>query len=752
MPTNFQQNTRFKNVPEERIDEINFVGGLVTDAHETKLKSNESPNLANVLFNDTGSIKTRNGYLRYNTDPIASSSDEANTGASTGTLTINDVADYVAQTFLVGTGASIVQCDFYLEMNTTGESQLMKAELWSSSSGPSAKLEDAQILLITQDSETEYSFRFRLPYALTATTEYAVVLRPYVAGSTQTVNTVLVHHTGAAYGSGQVYTSTDSGINWTGDATKDLKFNVYTGATAGTGLIRFYNDTGLEQTIAKVGSTLYRGNDQTGAMTTISLPSGVTIDTDAFLDWTIVNNTLLVTDGVNYIKKYRGSTNSDYTTGTISVSSGSTTVTGSGTTWNTSTNAEVGEYIKLPDGKWYKITAIASNTSLTIEVAYAGASLSGQSYVISPWGEIQGKLNSSTVPASLVRPTPNYIESHINRVWTLDGNTLRFSVLDTSVTEEHFNDWDTGSNAGQINIPAGRGDTGTGLYSLNNALYVFQRRAIWRVYGNSPANFELRNVTNEIGLINKRTLVEWNDILLFLSDSGLVMFDGSNIRNISEGVVSSSIAEWANRSTCVATLWDNKYVIAYTPSGGSQNSEALFYDLIKGVFGKFTGLYVNVWSRWVGGNDNDEVLFISSNQGSIYKWDTGSHDDGFEIETIYDTPSLGYASGINDKAIKKVYLQQIALGDWDMTVTQYSDITDTTTTGSDINLLAGDSSLWNVMLWGDDWSAQGSLITTRIAEFQGIAKFFKYRLAQTGYAQGLEVLALTVTARMRRLR
>lgn len=255
MPTNFQSKLKFKNAPEEPLPEFDFIGGSVTDPHETKLKPNQSPDMANVIFTDTHSIKTRNGYLRYNGDPIVSSSDEANTGTSTGTLTIDAVSDWVAQTFQVGSGASIVQCDFYLEMDTAGEEQYMKAELWSGNTGPNAKLIDAQILLVSGDSETEYSFRFTVPYALSASTEYAVVLKPYIAQTTsQTINTVLVHHTGADYASGAAYSSTDSGLNWSAVASTDLKFNVYTGATATTGVMRFYTTTGVKQTFVKVGS------------------------------------------------------------------------------------------------------------------------------------------------------------------------------------------------------------------------------------------------------------------------------------------------------------------------------------------------------------------------------------------------------------------------------------------------------------------------------------------------------------------
>lgn len=753
MPIQFENNIKFRSIPEERLDEFDFIGGLVTDKHETKLAKNESPNMANILFNDTGSIKTRNGFVRSNGDTIGSSSDEANTGASTGSITLDTYGDWVAQTFEVGSEADVVQIDLYLEMQTSGEEQLVQAQLWSGDTGPNEFVVNSQVLLVSGNSETEYSFRFLVPQTLSASTEYAIVLRPYTQGSVTDINTVLVHHTADAYASGAAYTSTTSGASWVSVPSTDLKFDVYTGGNTGcTGLVRFYTDTGIKQMFAKFGTTLYRSNDTTGVLTAITLGNGSTFSADGYLDYTITNNTLLLVDRNGYIQKYRGSTNENYSTGTVSVTQGSTAVTGSGTSWNTSTNAEVGEYIQLPDGKWYQITDIGSDTSISIERDYESVSDSGESYVISPWGEVQGKLNSSSSPAGLVRPQPDYIENHINRIWTLEGNTLRFSALDTSVSEEHFNDWDTGNNAGAIILPSGDGDIGTGLYSLNGYLYVFQRNAIWEIFGSSPSNFELRNISNEVGMEDKRTLVEYDRYLFFYSGQDVYLFDGTNFTNLTENKIRNTIRTWADSISPVATLWENKYVITYTPNGESANSDSLFYDIERGVWGRFESTPFSAWTAWNGGNDNDEVYCASSKQGVVYKWNTGGHDDGFEITSRYDTPSLGFGAGINDKTVKKFYIQQLALGDWDLGVTMFTDI-NSTQTSSTISLLPGTTSLWDVALWDVDvWSAENSITTDRIAEFQGIAKYYKFRFEQTGYSQGIDILGITLTARMRRLR
>lgn len=71
-----------------------------------------------------------------------------------------------------------------------------------------------------------------------------------------------------------------------------------------------------------------------------------------------------------------------YKTGTITVTNGSTTVTGSGTQFIT--NVAIGEALYAPDGRLYEITNIASDTAFTITPAYLGSTAAGQDYVIVP--------------------------------------------------------------------------------------------------------------------------------------------------------------------------------------------------------------------------------------------------------------------------------------------------------------------------------------------------------------------------------
>src|SRR3990167_8348483 len=69
-----------------------------------------------------------------------------------------------------------------------------------------------------------------------------------------------------------------------------------------------------------------------------------------------------------------------YTTNTVTVANGSTTVTGATTTF---TSAMVGRKIRIgAENAYYRISAFVSTTELTLEVAYQGSLTSGNTYSI----------------------------------------------------------------------------------------------------------------------------------------------------------------------------------------------------------------------------------------------------------------------------------------------------------------------------------------------------------------------------------
>ncbi|MCT4498754.1 hypothetical protein N0U25_13195 [Pseudomonas sivasensis] len=79
-----------------------------------------------------------------------------------------------------------------------------------------------------------------------------------------------------------------------------------------------------------------------------------------------------------------------YKAGTVSVTAGSNAVIGSGTSFIA--NARVGDAFRGPDGRWYEVSNIASDTALSIAPNYQGTTAAGGGYSLAP---MQGYVKES---------------------------------------------------------------------------------------------------------------------------------------------------------------------------------------------------------------------------------------------------------------------------------------------------------------------------------------------------------------------
>lgn len=79
-----------------------------------------------------------------------------------------------------------------------------------------------------------------------------------------------------------------------------------------------------------------------------------------------------------------------YKVGTVSVTPGSNAVIGTGTSFIA--NSRVGDAFRGPDGGWYEVTNIASNTALSISPGYQGAADASGTYALAP---MQGYVKES---------------------------------------------------------------------------------------------------------------------------------------------------------------------------------------------------------------------------------------------------------------------------------------------------------------------------------------------------------------------
>jgi len=389
-------------------------------------------------------------------------------------------------------------------------------------------------------------------------------------------------------------------------------------------------------------------------------------------------------------------------TGTVSVTSGSATITGSGTSFTS--EFAVGDDI-LINGEQFLVLSIASDTSMTADGNFQS---SASSQVIKKNGSNATQLNSASavsrgsqslcefaVYESNKQYGKLYIADGINKVGELTieitnagVHTFAFKELNrsaptdpelvtifserlivagqssnpqqvaysTRLTPESF----TGSSAGTVDV----GDQIVGIKSFRNKLIVFCKNSIYQLSGldSTPV---LSSVTKNIGCISGRTIQEIGGDLIFLSPDGLRTIAGTaRIDDIELGSISRKILPvfrdeiFPNLSTITFSSMvireKSQYRLFYFKNGTADPQQ-------KGILGTFKissqGVPLYEWSQTTGiparvthsgfDENNDEVYYHATTDGRVYNHDTGTSFDGSNIACEYKTPDLDYGdSGV----------------------------------------------------------------------------------------------------------
>lgn len=186
-----------------------------------------------------------------------------------------------------------------------------------------------------------------------------------------------------------------------------------------------------------------------------------------------------------------------YSTGTITVTNASTSLTGSGTTFNSSF---VGRYVyPLGSAKGYRISAYVSATSLTLESAYAGSTLTGVAYEI--------------------RPAPG------------DINTIFFSEADEPESVP------TSQNKFVLQQNTNDDDIITGAYSLGPTLYITQRRHTYGFnYTRQPHLDGRASLLFRRGMFNQQCYDVGDDIMFTMDQYGPYAVTGGGKQEIGSRV------------------------------------------------------------------------------------------------------------------------------------------------------------------------------------------------------------------------
>ena len=225
---------------------------------------------------------------------------------------------------------------------------------------------------------------------------------------------------------------------------------------------------------------------------------------------------------------------------------------------------------------------------------------------------------------------------------------LLSDILDTDTYDQVY---------GQFRFNAGKSDFNVGMHSFSDdKLIVFNRNSIHIVIGSgSIANAAVQLLTDEVGLLARKSVVQVGNQVLFLSDNGIYgmnFIDLYNLRGndvpLSESINKTiSDIDKDNAVNSVAVYFDNKYYIALptkTFTDGSPNSEGinnvlLIYNFLNKSWESIdsvsnTDTFGNSIPRFsfnnllVAGKGSKRGVYVTNKDGGVHKLE--EFEDGID--------------------------------------------------------------------------------------------------------------------------
>jgi len=220
-------------------------------------------------------------------------------------------------------------------------------------------------------------------------------------------------------------------------------------------------------------------------------------------------------------------------------------------------------------------------------------------------------------------------------------------------------DFSAANGAGSINVDSPI----TGLFPFRDSLFIFCEERIFKLVGNTVADFVLQPVTREIGCLNGRTIQEFGGDLIFLGPDGLRTVAGTaNIGDVELGTISRQVQE---RFAGVSDV--DEFTSVVIPD---KTQYRIFFSNSNTVRSKTTGV---ICVKKTDGYEFADVLGIRPSctdfitvsgesivvhgefDGFVYRQEQGDDFDGNNVTGKYRSPDLT----MGDAGIRKSFQRVI---------------------------------------------------------------------------------------------
>lgn len=208
--------------------------------------------------------------------------------------------------------------------------------------------------------------------------------------------------------------------------------------------------------------------------------------------------------------------------------------------------------------------------------------------------DANGKEHTSESTITTYAPKGEFMELHYDRLWIAGDkdNPDRVYFSTASVNGADIEDFtvpieegEANQHGGFIDVRSYDGGKIIGLKVIFNAVVIFKNKTAYKVFGNSPDNYELVQLFSSNGAIADKSICVGNNGAFFLNNDGIYFYDGTNTNLISQKI-SKTIGKMNENysSKSVGYYYNNKYYLAIPTGDSTTNNVLVIYDSYKNAF------------------------------------------------------------------------------------------------------------------------------------------------------------------------